>query len=106
MIQGLIPTAPDQVICAQDVALLQYVYSDDFTWHGFGWSTLLAILLKRFRVIFGAAIGILSLRHAMLSLAAALSPFPKSHNDIGEAHSSSARKALMKAISSQPFYSQ
>ena len=94
MLQRPIPTAIDQAICPQDVMLLQYVYSDEFAWHGFGWSMLLVDLLRKFRVIFGPSIGSSSLRHAMLALAATLSPFTELGNN-REAHTETSCRALM-----------
>ena len=74
--------------------ILQYIYSDEFAWHGFGWSMLLADLLRKFRVVFGQSISSLSLRHAMLSFGAALSPFTELCDDSREDHAASSRKAL------------
>lgn len=101
MLQRPISTAADQVICAQDVMLLQYVYSDNFVWHGFGWSRLLAALLRKFRVIFGASISSLSLRHAMLALADTLNPSTNLNTNRGEAHTANFCKALMTKTRAQ-----
>lgn len=95
MLPRPIPTATDQVIGAQDVMLLQYVHSDESAWHGFEWSTLLADLLRKFRVVFGPSITSLSLRHAMLSFGATLSPFPELCDNRREDHAASSCKALM-----------
>lgn len=55
---------------------------------------LLADLLRKFRVIFGPSISSLSLRHAILALAATLSPFTELGNN-REAHTESSCRALM-----------
>jgi hypothetical protein len=87
-----IPTANDEVIRSQDALLLNYGYSDTFSWAG---GSLMGGLLRKFAFVFSLAINEASLRHAMLAFIAAYLPCGIDCYEHIVVHSGLCGKALM-----------
>ena len=85
------PTSNDSVIVPQDVLLLQFAYSDEFSSVG---GAFIGNLFRKFPPVFGVSIDSDSLRHATLAWAAAFIAPKLSFWDRMEAHSLAAIKAL------------
>jgi hypothetical protein len=92
-----IPTAIDAVINAEDVLLLQYLYSLDCTYPQTGVQFGLVVFFKQMAVLYGISIQSPALRHAMLATAASWLPSTE-FDDRYQRHIDQASQALPSTI--------
>lgn len=91
-----VPTPIDDIILPQDVLLLQYAYSETFLFLG---GQILSCFLRALAISFNPSINQLSLRHAILALAAAFIPSNLPYYERMKHHSVLAYKSLQRKTS-------